>query len=111
MLEVTFYRDARKRVSSILARGHTDVAPRGRDLVCAAASAILQAARLGLEEHAAVPLDVEMEPGTLRLRWPAGSRGDKALEAIVATAELAIAALARQYPAHVRLRRRREKTG
>lgn len=111
MLEVTFYRDARKRVSSIRALGHADSAPRGRDLVCAAASAILQAARLGLEEHAKLRLDAVVTPGNLHMRLPAAARESAAVKAIVATAELAIAQLARQYPDHLRVRRRTEKTG
>ncbi len=108
---MTFFRDARKRVTAIAARGHADAAAHGKDLVCAAASAILQAARLGLEEHAHVPLDATVLPGELRLRWPQGARGDAAVRAIVATAELSIAHLARAYPRHVRVRRRSDKTG
>ncbi|MHB8432985.1 MAG: ribosomal-processing cysteine protease Prp [Candidatus Tyrphobacter sp.] len=111
MLQVTFFRDARKRVTAIVARGHADAGPHGKDLVCAAASAILQAARLGLEEHVRVPLDATALPGELRMRWPSSARGDAALRAIVATTELSIAHLAKQYPRHVRVRRRSDKTG
>jgi uncharacterized protein len=105
MLEVTFYRDARKRRSAITARGHAESAVRGEDLVCAAASAILQATRLGLEEYARVDLEVVQRPGELRLTWPAAWRSKSAVQAIVATAELSIAKLAKQYPKHVRIRR------
>lgn len=105
MLEVTFFRDAHKRHCAIAARGHAESAPHGEDLVCAAASAILQAARLGLEEHARVNLSVAQRPGELRLRWPVSARSNGAVEAIVATAELSIARLAKQYPKHVRIRR------
>lgn len=111
MLDVTFYRDARKRVSSIVARGHADAAEYGKDVVCAAASAVLQAAQLGLAEYAGVTLDAVTRPGEFGLRWPARARDDAAVKAIVATAELSIAQIARQYPAHVRIRRRTEKTG
>ena len=52
MLEVTFYRDDRDRVSGFLARGHADYEEHGKDIVCAAVSAVLQAARLGLSAHA-----------------------------------------------------------
>lgn len=111
MIEVTFYRDARKRVSSFVAAGHAGAGRYGEDVVCAAASAILQAAQLGLQEHAHVRLATVREAGTLQVRWPARARGDAAVQAIVATAELAVTALARQYPRHVRVRRRTEKTG
>ena len=104
MLEVTFYRDSRKRLSSVFADGHADFAEHGDDVVCAAVSAVLQAARLGLEAHAKVPLEVSQQSGDLRLRWPEGVRNDAAVAAIGATAELAVRQIAKQYPAHVRVR-------
>lgn len=107
MLEVTFYRDEDERLAGISARGHADFAEYGEDVVCAAVSAVLQAARLGLHEHAGVELEVRQAPGELRLRWPAGGRALESVDAIVATAELAVAEIARRFPDHVRLRRRR----
>jgi len=104
VLDVTFRRDSRNRLSSVFADGHADAAVRGEDIVCAAVSAILQAARLGLEEHARVPLEVEQRAGRLELRWPEDRRDDAAVDAIVATAELAVAQIAGQYPKHVRIR-------
>ncbi len=103
MLEVTFHRDSRNRLSSVFADGHADTAVRGEDVVCAAVSGILQAARLGLETHAKVALQVEQRSGRLALRWSEDRRDDPAVVAIVATAELAIAQIAAQYPKHVRL--------
>ncbi|HEY9084675.1 MAG TPA: ribosomal-processing cysteine protease Prp [Candidatus Tyrphobacter sp.] len=111
MLEVTFYRDGRKRTTSILARGHAKAGAYGEDVVCAAASAILQAARLGLEEHAGLLVRAVQRPGDFRLRWPAKARDDAAVRAIVATAELSIARIAKQYPSHVCIRRRLARTG
>ncbi len=111
MLEVVFYRDAHKRLSSIVARGHAQGGRYGKDIVCAAASAVLQAAWLGLEEHAGLRLDACSAPGTFSLRWPARSRDNAAVKAIVATAELAVREIARQYPKHVRVGRRTEKAG
>ncbi|MDQ2663676.1 MAG: ribosomal-processing cysteine protease Prp [Candidatus Eremiobacteraeota bacterium] len=108
MLEVTFCRDSRNRLSSLFARGHTDFADRGEDVVCAAVSGILQAARLGLEAHAKVPLEVSQQSGDLRLRWPESVRDDPGVAAIGATAELAVRQIAGQYPAHVLVRDERE---
>lgn len=107
MLEVIFYRDARDRLAGISARGHANFAPHGRDVVCAAVSAVLQAARLGLEEHAGIELEARQTPGELSLCWPEQGREMESLRAIVATAELAVARIARRFPAHVRLRRRK----
>lgn len=102
MLEVTFFRDGRDRLCAVLADGHAAYAEHGEDVVCAAVSAILQAARLGLEAHAKIDLEVVQRSGTMRLRWPESARDDTALQAIVSTAELAIRQIATQYPDHVR---------
>jgi len=108
VLDVTFRRDSRDRLSSIFADGHAGFAEHGEDIVCAAVSAILQAARLGLQAHARTPLDVVQDSGRLELRWPEGRRDDEAVKAIVATAELSVEQIAAQYPEHVRYHRESE---
>jgi uncharacterized protein YsxB (DUF464 family) len=105
VLTVTFHRDARDRISAITARGHVRYAVETDDVVCAAASAILQAAQLGLERYAGITLEATQKP--FRLEWPKARRDDEALRAIVATAELSIEQLARQYPEHIRLSHKR----
>ncbi|HEY1428138.1 MAG TPA: ribosomal-processing cysteine protease Prp, partial [Candidatus Tumulicola sp.] len=92
----------RGRLAAVRAFGHADFDEAGEDIVCAAVSAILQAARLGLEQHAKVPLDASQESGSLDMVWPAGARDDAAVIAIVRTAELAVREIAQQYPEHVR---------
>jgi uncharacterized protein YsxB (DUF464 family) len=108
MLDVIFYRDSRNRLSSFSASGHAEFAEHGEDIVCAAISAILQAARLGLEEHANVVLDAEQEPGVMQVRWPEAARDDDAVRAIVTTAELAAKRIAGEYPKHARVRSERQ---
>jgi uncharacterized protein len=110
MLEVTFYRDSQNRLSRIHAHGHAGAADRGEDIVCAAASAVLQAARLGLEEHARVALDAHQVPGSFRIEWPEAARDGEGVRAIVATAELAVEEISRQYPSHVRIIRASDAT-
>ena len=105
MLEVTFHRDAFGRVAGIAARGHVDLAPHGRDVVCAAVSAILQAARLGLSEHCGARIEATQEPGGFDLRIPEDQRDGDGVRAILATAELAVERIAAQYPKQVRFRR------
>lgn len=105
MLEVTFYRDAAGRPSGFSARGHVELADRGEDIVCASVSGILQAARLGLERHADAVARARQEPGELDLELREDRRGLESVAAIVATAELAVEQIARQYPEHVRLKR------
>lgn len=108
MVTVTFRRDSRNRLSSVLAEGHAGWADPGDDVVCAAASAILQAAWLGLAEHAHVDVAGERSGGLLAMRWPEAAREREDVRAIVATAELSIARIAQQFPEHVRARRAKE---
>lgn len=110
MLEVTFYRDGRKRPSSIVAHGHAKSGPFGKDIICAAVSAILLAARLGLEEYARVDLKATQRSGELHLQWPESVRNDAAVRAITATAELSVRRIAREHPAHVRVHRRMQRS-
>lgn len=101
MLTVTFHRDSRKRLSSIFALGHANAGDYGRDIVCAAVSAILQAARLGLESYAKIDPGAVQSSGGLSLTIPETAREDAGVKAIVATAEISIEQIARQYPEHV----------
>lgn len=102
MLEVTFFRDGRGEFRSLSARGHSDFAEHGEDIVCAAVSAILQAARLGLERYATAPAATQ-HPGEMELGWSAADAELESVRAIVTTAEMAIQEIARRYPEHVRL--------
>jgi uncharacterized protein YsxB (DUF464 family) len=108
VLEVIVRRDGRQRLSSLFADGHSNLADEGSDVVCAAVSAILQAAWLGLEEVAKVSVKASKTKGRLSLRWPEPARDDAAVIAIVGTAERAVEAIAKQFPANVRLRRETE---
>ena len=109
MLEVIFYRDSRDRLSSVFARGHAAFADHGEDVVCAAVSAILQTARLGLETYASIPLESTQEPGEMHLLWPESARDDPAVRAIITTAELAVEKIAGQYPDHVKFVRKLDR--
>ena len=102
MLTVTFRRDSHNRLSSVFAEGHAGWADAGEDLVCAAVSAILQAAWGGLTDHAHVEVEGERTGGRLAMRWPEAARDRADVTAIVATAELAVVQIAGQYPKHVR---------
>jgi len=108
MLRVTFYEDSRQRLSSFVAEGHTELAAHGEDIVCAAVSAILQAARLGLETHAQLQLSVRQRSGDMDLRVPEAAREREDVRAILGTALLACEAIAAQYPLAVRVRRETE---
>jgi uncharacterized protein len=107
LLDVIFRRDSRNRLSSVFASGHVEIDETSSDeysLVCAAVSAILQAARLGLQAHVGLTLDAAQESGHLSMRWPEAARSDERASAIVETARLAVQQIASQYPQHVRVR-------
>jgi uncharacterized protein YsxB (DUF464 family) len=108
VVTVTFRRDSHNRLSSVFAEGHAGWADPGEDVVCAAASAILQAAWLGLAMHAHVDVDGERTGGRLAIRWPESERDREDVQAIVATAELSIVQIARQYPKNINARRAKE---
>jgi uncharacterized protein YsxB (DUF464 family) len=108
VVTVTFRRDSRNRLSSVFADGHAGWADAGEDIVCAAVSAILQAAWVGLTDHARVEIDGERRDGRLGMRWPEAARDRADVVAIVATAELAVAQIGRQAPEHVRVRHAQE---
>ncbi len=103
MLEVRFRRDSRQRLSSVLAQGHAQAGVAGDDIVCAAASAILQAAELGLSAYAGLPNVAARSEGRMAFVIPESDRERADVKAIVSTAELAIEALARQFPVNVRV--------
>lgn len=103
MLQVTFFRDPRGQFRALSARGHADFAEHGEDIVCAAVSAILQAARIGLERHAGIALAASQNSGKMELGWSSDDAALESVRAIVATAEMAIEEIARLYPEHVRL--------
>ncbi len=111
MLDIVFRRDSHERLSSVFSEGHVEIPESSSDeysMVCAAASGILQAARLGLEAHVKLPLDVTQKSGELAMRWPARARDDERVAAIMETARLAVEQIAAQYPAHLRVREERE---
>ena len=109
MLEVRFRRDSRNRLSSVFSTGHAGQGEPGEDIACAAVSALLQAAWAGLTDVARVPVGGHRRSGDLLMRWPEDVRDRDDVRAIVATAELAIEQIARQYDGAIRYVRERER--
>ena len=108
MLEIRFRRDSRDRLSSVVSTGHADQAKHGEDVACAAVSALLQAAWVGLSDVAHVGVSGHRRTGDLLMRWPEEARDRDDVRAIVATAELAIEQIAKQYRGAIRYIREAE---
>jgi len=96
MVEVRFRRDSRNRLSSLVSTGHAGQADHGEDVVCAAVSALVQAAWAGLAEVAGIAVTGHRREGDVLMRWPEAERERADVSAIVATAELAIKQIASQ---------------
>jgi uncharacterized protein len=113
VIEVRFRRDGRDRLSSVFSSGHAAQGEHGEDVVCAAVSALLQAAWAGLTDVAHVPVSGHRNEGDFLMRWPPEVRGREDVRAIVATAELAIEQIAKQqeYGRFVRYVREAEPAG
>jgi uncharacterized protein YsxB (DUF464 family) len=109
VLEVRFRRDSRDRLSSVFSSGHAEHGEPMEDVVCGAASALLQAAWAGLTDVAQVNVTGHRRKGDFLMRWPEEARGREDVHAIVATAELAIEQLAKQYRGFVRYVREAER--
>jgi len=108
MLEVRFRRDSRDRLSSVFSTGHAGQGAPGEDVACAAVSALLQAAWVGLTDVAHVPVSGHRRTGDLQMRWPEEARDRDDVRAIVATAELAIEQIAKQHRGAIRYVRETE---
>ncbi len=108
MLIVTFVDDERGLPVSVEAHGHANWAVLGRDVVCAAASTVLQSLWLGLEEVAGIVVAGVREPGCLRMSWSTADRECSAVGVLVRTADLTILQLATQYPKNLQHRHRND---
>jgi uncharacterized protein YsxB (DUF464 family) len=109
VLEVRFRRDSRDRLSSVFSSGHAEQGEPGDDIACAAVSALLQAAWAGLTDVAHVKVTGHRRSGDLLMRWPQDARDRQDVHAIVATAELAIEQIAKQYRGAIRYVREAER--
>ena len=108
MVDVRFRRDSRDRLSSVFSSGHAGQGDPGEDVACAAVSALLQAAWVGLTDVARVEVTGHRRSGDLLMRWPQDARERADVHAIVATAELAIEQIAKQNRGFVRYIRESE---
>ena len=105
MVRVTVDRAAHGGISGFRASVHSGSGTAGRDIVCAAVSALTQTAVLGLQDHLGIAVEVAAGSGLLECRLPAGLSGASWLRAqdILETMCLGLEAVAAQRPRAVRL--------
>ena len=82
--------------------GHAGFAAAGSDIVCAAVSALVMTAAHGVARICGAPVRVSDDPsGAFVLDVPGG--GGAQAQAVLATTLAGLQAIARTYPAHVRV--------
>ena len=84
--------------------GHADFDEYGRDIVCAAVSALSQAAVIGIMEVVGVPATVNRDAGELSLEMPSLEGDLEATDVLLETVYLALADLSEQYPGELGVR-------
>lgn len=87
-------------------KGHSGSAPKGRDVVCAAVSAIVQTALIGLDEVADIKNTYEISDGYVKCDLPQVMNKDSLDKAqtIITTMWLGLTSIAQQYPDFVRIK-------
>ncbi len=101
MVRVTLYWGARALVG-LESRGHSESAPRGRDVVCAAVSALVHGLLLGLSDVAKVrDLRCEADPDVplIRVSWP--EEAADSLDLLTRTVALSLKEIESGYPGYV----------
>lgn len=106
MTQIKFYRKNGKLVG-VEANGHTDYADEGEDIVCAAASSIIQTAVLGLMQllGIAVEFEADANKGYLKAILPSKITSDQSHDAdiILRTAYLGVSDLYEEYSDYINL--------
>lgn len=108
MIEVRLFSDSVGRLKGLFVSGHSGYARAGSDIVCAAVSAITQAAVLGLEEvlELAPEVRIDDEAGLLELTLAQpGANKEREAQAVLETAARSLERLSGQYPKYLRVRR------
>ena len=106
MIRIVFYRtDA--GLTGFRAHGHAGYAELGSDIVCAAVSAVLQTACMGVENVLHIDMSVQQDDdsGFLQAMLPQSLPENLLHDAgmMLAAAEAGLRAIQQQYPDHVRL--------
>jgi hypothetical protein len=98
------------RIIGIDLAGHTAFAPHGRDIVCAAASALVLSGAHGVSSHCKARVSVlDDGDGDYRIEVPSG--GNARAQAVLETVLSGLRAIARSYPGRLRVRTLAGKPG
>ena len=102
MTHIRFHRDTKGRITAFEAQGHSGAAPHGEDVVCAALSALLQAAAFSLEFYDD-RVSSQIAPGHLLCTIPEGVSHSEEIHTVLLHTLLAIMNIALLQPQYVTL--------
>lgn len=101
MIRIKIFRQTSGLIIACELHGHSQTAESGRDIVCAAVSALAQTALLGLCEHLHRRVDFQMASGDLRLHLQ--DEPDSMTETVLGTMLLGLQAIAKLHPQAVHI--------
>jgi uncharacterized protein YsxB (DUF464 family) len=102
MIRIKIIRDEIGKIRSFFAQGHSDFSYSGKDIVCAAVSALLQSAVLGLTHHLPDKTHFSIKEGDLACSLRDPSKEEEiAAQAILQTLTLSLYAIKEIYPKHI----------
>lgn len=113
MIEGIFYKDKRGNIGGYRISGHSRYDVHGRDIVCAAVSALAQTTLIALVEVCEIDQDtlayqVDEEKGIIDVRLPdvLGEDTGIKVETVLRTLEIGIKSIIESYPDYVTLKYR-----
>lgn len=102
MITVTLLRDARRHIRAFHAEGHAAYAPHGRDIVCAAVSALTQCALLGLNGYVRAAA-YRVGDGLLCVTPRMNASKRREADAILETMRLGLYSIRMEHTKHLRI--------
>ena len=103
MTKIVIIKDEKGEILSFEANGHASSLGAGRDIYCAAVSAIIQTAVIGLEECAGLKTAYECRDGYLYCELPKGAAGNIRAAAITQTMLLGLKAFQRENKGYLKI--------
>lgn len=109
MITATLRLDAEGHYKSFKVRGHSGSAPAGKDIICAAVSAIVQTALIGLDEVALIKNSYTVSDGLVNCILPdnINEASFDTAQTIISVMYLGLASIAEQYHDFVRINEER----
>jgi uncharacterized protein YsxB (DUF464 family) len=91
------------RIVAITVSGHAGFAPYGRDVVCAATSALVLSAAHGVSTHCKAPVRI-VDDGSADYRLDVPKGGNARAQAVLESAISGLRAIAKSYPGSLKVR-------